>query len=152
MYASPNKNGDNFRSPIASSSKRVCDDFNSFYPIVNQCIMFNARSIVNKLQEFPELVARTNPLILSVVETWVRPEVSNTELGLANYIVCRMDRNRNGGGVLLTVHKSLSPLHRGDLSNPEMEAVWCEAKICKIKVLLGTVYRSHKFSKCNVFF
>jgi len=51
--------------------------------------------------------------VIILVETWLSGDVSDAELGLANYSLFRFDRNPNtsvhtrGGGVLIAVKSSL---------------------------------------------
>ena len=43
------------------------------------------------------------PDIICVVESWLSPEVQDSEILIPGYISVRLDRNRHGGGVVLFV-------------------------------------------------
>lgn len=54
-------------------------------------------------------ISTFSPEILVFTETWLSPDIINSELFLNNYRVYRTDRvNRRGGGVLLAMKKSIS--------------------------------------------
>ena len=72
---------------------------------------FNARSIFPKIDHLrAEAVAR-NPLIICIVESWLSPDISDDEISINGYQILRLDRNRNGGGVLMFIHTSLICKH-----------------------------------------
>ena len=72
---------------------------------------FNARSIFPKIDYLrAEAVAR-NPLIICIVESWLSPDISDDEISIDGYQIIRLDRNRNGGGVLMFIHSSLICKH-----------------------------------------
>ena len=69
------------------------------------CICLNARSIMNKMNEFMALMDVLRPDVVGVTESWAREEVDEAELGIDGYVLFRKDRScaveRKGGGVLL---------------------------------------------------
>ena len=66
-------------------------------------LYYNARSLIPKIDELSVLCASQNPGIVCVVETWLGPNVADSELSIQilNYQVIRLDRNRHDGGVLI---------------------------------------------------
>ena len=71
-------------------------------------------------------------------------DITDAELGLTGYVMCRRDRiGRRGGGVILYVKESI----QADQIKLESEADYDEAVWCKIvsgnsKLTIGLVYRS----------
>ena len=59
-------NTDNVVHVNCSSSENV-DNFNF---VKSTCLLFNARSICNKIHEFNAIVSVTKPSIIAVTETW----------------------------------------------------------------------------------
>ena len=69
---------------------------------------YNARSIVNKLDELSAICSVENPDIVCIVESWLGPEIEDNEIAIASYSIVRLDRNRHGGGVILYIKDSLN--------------------------------------------
>ena len=67
------------------------------------CVLANARSIGNKLDELQLCVEVEKPHILGITESWGKEEIDDGELSLPGYTLFRKDRDdgRKGGGVLL---------------------------------------------------
>ena len=61
------------------------------------------------MPELPAFVSSLKIDILSVVETWLSQDITDSCLGLDDYIVFRKDRPSAGGGVMFAVRKSLNP-------------------------------------------
>ena len=71
------------------------------------CLLTNARSILNKFNELQPLVSQYNPHIIGSTETWLHSSIKDSEIKLDNYNILRNDRSGSRGGeVLLYVHKS----------------------------------------------
>jgi len=73
------------------------------------CVLFNARSIVNKLPEWYHLIYACNYDIIFVTETWLSNQIPSSMLDLHDgYSVIRCDRkDSRGGGVCCLVSKKL---------------------------------------------
>lgn len=69
---------------------------------------YNARSLLPKFDELATLCELHQPGIVCIVETWLSPEVTDSEISINSYQVVRLDRNRHGGGILMYVHDNLS--------------------------------------------
>ena len=65
----------------------------------------NARSIVNKINDFNIMVEDIDPYIIGIPESWANTDkTTDAELGLTGYVMFRIDRiGRKGGGVILYV-------------------------------------------------
>ena len=61
--------------------------------------------------EFTELnvmVEDTDPHIIGITESWANKDISDAELGLTGYVMCRRDRiGKRGGGVILYIKESI---------------------------------------------
>ena len=79
--------------------------FNQLSP----CLLFNARSIKNKLGEIHHLLYTDKPMIVLITESWLDRSVSDNLLDPANlYHLYRSDRvGRPGGGTCAFVSKTL---------------------------------------------
>ena len=55
--------------------------------------------------------------------------------------MCRLDRNRAGGGVALYVCNTIITKHRQDLSQPNIEMLWSDLAFKNYKVLIGVCCR-----------
>ena len=70
-------------------------------------LYYNARSLLPKLSELQLLAGSCSPDIICITESWISKEIRDSELFIPGYHLTRMDRNRNGGGVLMYVSSSL---------------------------------------------
>ena len=65
------------------------------------CICLNARSIVNKMDEFTVLMDVLRPDVVGITESWATADVDGAELGINGYVMFRKDRSstveRSGG-------------------------------------------------------
>ena len=80
-------------------------------------LYYNARSVLPKLSELQVLAVTYSPSIICIVETWLCSDIMDCEVSINNYRLIRLDRNRNGGGVLMfiSVHLNFTvlPTHEG---------------------------------------
>jgi exonuclease III len=118
-----------------------------------KCLYTNAQSLVNKLEEFENLVFEHHPMIVGITETRGRDDVLDGLLSLSDFHpVFRKDRvGKRGGGVCMWIHNSLKVTPRDDLTNLNFEdSVWCQISLENQDTLLvGTVYRSPSSSDEN---
>ena len=82
--------------PSLSPSKSL----NAFY--------FNARSLLPKFDDLLLFCASYSPDIICVVETWLSPEISDSEVSIPNYLLFRLDRSRHGAGIAVFIKSTLS--------------------------------------------
>jgi len=104
----------------------------------------NARSIINKFDEFEATVLNLNPDIIGVTETWANENIFDAELDISGYVNFRKDRpaDKRGGGVLLYVKAALEPVDfKPSTSFPEQ--VWCRIKgLHNEKLQVDVCYRT----------
>ena len=112
----------------------------------NQFLVFNARSIINKIPDLNFLLAE-KPSGVFVTETWCKPySVHDATLSYDNaYVVHRCDREgeRRGGGILALINKRL----RHSLIESKNFSEFCQCLVLQINfqreaVLIIVVYRS----------
>ena len=72
-------------------------------------IYANVRGLRSKLEDVHLIVETCSPEIIALSETWLTPEVLDSEIQLTGYLVTRVDRlgNRAGKGVLLYSKESM---------------------------------------------
>ena len=87
------------------------------------------------------LVENKRPHILSLCETQSDDHVSDEDLRLDGYHdIIRRDRNRNGGGVALYIHKSIPYTNRNDFLC-DLELCTAHLNIHYVKpILVSSVY------------
>jgi hypothetical protein len=110
------------------------------------CMYFNARSIVNKIEELEVYTKEENLDIIAVTETWLTDEILTSEFSVEGYTLLRKDRKdlvkTRGGGVAIYVKDEINVTERDDLSVQLFpESVWCELEFKGEKTLLGVCYR-----------
>ena len=68
--------------------------------------IINFQSIQNKVPEFETFTMACQPDVIISTETWVTPDIGNSEVFWEEYAVFHKDRVwKTGGGVLIAVHK-----------------------------------------------
>jgi ribonucleases P/MRP protein subunit RPP40 len=112
-----------------------------------KCIFFNARSIVNKLDDLAIIATNENPDVIGIVETWLHKDIENGEISLEGYTFFRRDRESciktRGGGVLLYVKKCYKAMEVADENDFKSESIW--VKIVgqeKKHIHIGVCYRT----------
>ena len=83
--------------------------------------------------------------IIILVETWLNDSFSDSELGLINYNIFRLDRCPNnsiflrGGGVLIAVHKKWISSNM-ELLFSNVEHLFVDVHLGHKRVIVGSVY------------
>ncbi len=109
-------------------------------------MIMNAQSIKNKAALFQtEIEGDEKPDVIVVTETWLKPDISNSEYmpNNSNFSVYRKDRPGKtvGGGVLIAVRNSLVSECVDELDS-DCEIVWVKLKLIDSKDLyVGAFYR-----------
>ena len=80
-----------------------------------KCCALNARSILNKSLDLQVYLHSNSLDVLAVSETFLSPDILDGEFLGCDYEVHRRDRDRHGGGVMLTVCNSIPSTRREDL-------------------------------------
>ena len=89
--------------------------------------------------------------IITLSETWLDQSIDTMDILIPNYQEpIRLDRNRHGGGVAVYISKSVPFVERKELQVPNLEAIWAEVHLSKMKVLIGTFYIHPRFADWNL--
>lgn len=78
---------------------------NNFSSNIN-LLYFNVRSLLPKIDDLRAICAVYCPDIVCIVETWLDDTILDSEVSIQGYSLCRLDRSRHNGGILIFV-KSL---------------------------------------------
>lgn len=109
------------------------------------CYFQNVNGIRNKLIELTKALATTSYQIIALVETNLKPEILDSELGFINHNIFRCDRSSlssgkcSGGGVLIAVHNSLQS-HRILSGYRNTESVFIRCTSSLPNTIIGCAY------------
>ena len=104
----------------------------------------NTRSILPKIDTL-RLEMKDKPFdIFSASETWLKPDISDSEVALPGYSIIRMDRqNKIGGGTAIYVRDGIPFKTHSDLMNNDLENCMIEVLRDKSKKLfICCIYRA----------
>ena len=112
-----------------------------------KCMYFNARSLVNKIEELELYIKEEELDIIAVTETWLTEEILTSEYSVQGYTLIRRDRKdllkSKGGGVAFYVKDDINVLERDDIKEKHFpETLWCEIEVKSEKTVLGVLYRA----------
>ena len=83
--------------------------------------------------------------IITLFETWIKPDRSDSEYQIPGYKIFQKDRKGNHGGVEAFVHDDLVATRRDDLELDIVEGMWLEMSVHKSRsFLVGNFYRSDR--------
>ena len=73
--------------------------------------------VVYYLKYIDDLRLVCSPHVVCIVESWLDVEILDSEIALQGYYLCRLDRTRHGGSVLIYVNNmfTYSVLFKGTL-------------------------------------
>lgn len=135
------------------SSVDVCSNEPQCSVVVKKlkCIVVNARSIVNKVNDIQIYASRLDPDIICITETWASSEITNAELSITGYEIKRNDReHRRGGGCLVYVKPNLNVVVEEGMTYTEgTETLWIKINAARELILLGVCYRSPTTAAIN---
>ena len=112
-----------------------------------RCQVINFQSIKNKTNEIEITIASTQPDIIFGCETWLNPNIQDSEILPANYNAHRNDRNDGWGGVILVVNNELNS--RTLLKPDNIEAIFTEVNIANLWCCIPTTkfwYRIYRLT------
>ena len=92
-------------------------------------VSLNIASLLKHLDELRIFIEEEKPHIIGINETRLDNMINDSEIEIDGYEVMRWDRDRNGGGVALYVHKSLDVTIRQDLMDCNVESVSVQIKV-----------------------
>ena len=134
VHPNPGPNSVNTEHESSSFSSTTSQDI-----LTNHLSIFhlNVQSLLPKI----DLIRAESELydIAVFSETWLKPNISDTEIALLNFLpLFRADRlDRPGGGVAIYARDTLLCKRRKDLEINGLELVWVEVSIKSKKVLVG---------------
>ena len=105
-------------------------------------LVMNCQSIRNKRSELNESIEYVKPDAIIGCESWLASEHKNCEIFPEGYNknVFRKDRNKNGGGVFISVHDTFNTVTVESGEN-DCELQWTEVQTKEKSVLIGSFYR-----------
>ena len=114
-----------------------------FEPFRKQGLQFlhiNVSSLPSKIEELRNIVGRTKPAVLGIIESKLDSSNPDQEVKISGYSILRNDRNRNGGGVACYIRADLC-FNRNVFSS-SIEYVFFDLLIPKVKpISIGIFYR-----------
>ena len=88
-------------------------------------LSFNARSIINKIDELTVTIHNHKSDIVMVTERWLSENVPDEVLSIPGFTIGRNDRSTGrGGGVAIYIRDSLPFKIRCDINRPDYECLW----------------------------
>ena len=111
-----------------------------YHPL--RILIMNCQSIKNKKPELQTIVHTAKPNIIFGCESWLSPDIANSEIFPDGYDAIRKDRVRDAhGGVFVCFKKDLVCFEVPELET-DCELVWVKLQIVGCKTLyLGSFYR-----------
>jgi hypothetical protein len=107
--------------------------------------------IYYKLDEIEALLCNECKFdIICISETWLGPQIDDSEIHIDGYTSYRRDRNRQGGGVAIYITNLLVTNRRRDLESDTAEMIWVEFLHNSKKIIVGVCYRPPGQSADNV--
>ena len=106
------------------------------------CIVINCRSVRNKTCELSIMIESTNADVVMGTESWLTPDIKDSEIFPKGYSVYRKDRiGQKGGEVFILVRDSLISSKVKDL-DANCELVWVQIQLKNTQnLLIGCFYR-----------
>jgi hypothetical protein len=133
----------NAAATAASAGKLIMNDGRVPQMRLLNCVLFNARSLRNKIRDLEAMCKDLMYDVIAVTETWF----CRDDLALLNPITKLYDfasferEHRGGGGVLLLVRKGIEVRHLPDLAG-DCECAWFELVCMQHSVRIGVFYRA----------
>ena len=102
----------------------------------------NCQSIKNKRSSLKESVFCIKPDAMIWFESWLSSDYTNSEIFPCGYQtnVFKKDLNKNGIGVLISVHESLTAIEINN-NNSNCEVVWTVVQTQGKPIAIGAFYR-----------
>ena len=102
----------------------------------------NCQSIKNKKAELHTIIDSAKPDIILGIESWLTPEIKNSEIFPDSFDAVRKDRASDAnGGVFIAFKRDLLCTETPELDT-NCEIVWCKLNIIVCRTLnLGSFYR-----------
>jgi endonuclease/exonuclease/phosphatase family metal-dependent hydrolase len=101
---------------------------------------------MNKYDEMQNWIESNKPAVVALTETWLKNDISDSEVSPTGYTTFRCDRHegRKGGGVCLLIRADIPVTQLKAFAAPDgqYESLWCKVKLTKRGFdTIGVVYR-----------
>lgn len=102
----------------------------------------NIRSLVGKFSKFKDFIIENAPDIMLLSETWLKPEISTSQINVPKYNLIRKDRIGHAGGVAIYIksHFNYCIIESVDT----IEQLWIQVNFKDTKLIIGVVYNLHR--------
>ena len=70
--------------------------------------LYKLSQLASNLDSLRVEVLSSCPVIVALLETWINPAISDSEIFIPGYSTIRRDRSRHGGGILFYVNESIA--------------------------------------------
>lgn len=87
------------------NATRLADDHERAAKIT--VVNMNARSLLNKVEALESTLLEFEPHIATITETWLNPQILDSEIVPPNYVMLRKDRTSRGGGVAILLMQGI---------------------------------------------
>ena len=120
-----------------------------------KCLVANCRSVKNKIADIAVLINEHKPDIVFRNESWLKPDIKNSEIFPDSYKIYRKDRDNNGrgGGVFQAIKNDLIITHHTDWDSG-CEIVWSQCQLAGVRnvksIYFGSYYRPNKSDLVSV--
>ena len=88
----------------------------------------NCQSVKSKVPQFLNLIESTEPDIILGTESWLSPDIHDSECFQSGYSVYRKDRNVHGGGVFILVRSTITSTEVVEIE-PKAEEIWVKVSL-----------------------
>ena len=103
----------------------------------------NVRSLRLKIDEIRLLQQLCKFDILAITESHLDNSVPDFHIAIEGLRFFRLDRlKRKGGGCVLYYAENFTAIHRKDLSDKKLEAIWIQVKFPSVTALFSVIYRA----------
>ena len=105
-------------------------------------LLINCQGITNKRSSLKECVDYIKPDAIIRCESWLSSDYTNSDSFPCGYLtnVFRKDRNKNGGGVFISVHECQTDIEI-DNNNSNCEVTWSDVQTQGKPITIGAYYR-----------
>ena len=114
------------------------------------CAQLNVVSLLKHFEEIEPILCKNNIHVFALNETRLDDSIQDTEIKISHYNLIRKDRNRQGGGVAIYVHESITYKQVLHDSSKDLEVVILFIELKKCKPLLFCNWYRPPNSKCEV--
>ncbi len=113
------------------------------------CVVWNSRSLLNKIEEIERIKIQASPEFIGVTESWLTDMIDTCQIEISGYKVFRYDRTAEsgkstGGGLVFYYKDGLDCVQMDHLSKgtPDIEIIWLKLKLVNTRpIYYGLVYR-----------